>query len=215
MSAHAYWDTWVTLPTGQVVRQIPYSALNLSKITVGSRDFVIKGHKTQITRWLLDHQSLTVVTDKGYGKHIHLILREVAPTAGEELAKAWAGNFAGVSGVGTGVVTMTNMAVQTSGAAGGQVMGAAQTVLTNPSAFSADAVGDLWASGAQNSGGGTKKPSKFARAIDRIFGSSMFLRISAAQGTFSNTGAAKNTVGELPSGSNCAAIAGRFASLDS
>ena len=214
MSAHAYWDTWVTMPTGQVVRQIPYAALNLGKITVGSRDFVIKGHKTQITRWLLDHQSVPVVADQGHGNRIYLILRGVAPTVQEEFAKAFAGNFGGVSGIGTGVTTITNVAMQGSGAAGGGGMGALHSALTNPSAFSADAVGDLWASGAQNSGGGTKKPSKFARTIDRVFGSSMILRISAAQGTFSDTGAARNTVAEMPSATPCSAIAGRFATLE-
>jgi hypothetical protein len=216
MGVHAYWDTWVTAGSGHVIRQIPYSALRTRKIHIGSRDFVIKGHRTDIVRWLLKHQDVPIVTNKEYGDKVYLILRGVAPTVQEEFAKAFAGNFAGVSGPGTAVATMTQMGLELGGASQNvtQITGALQSALTNPSSYSADTITDEIGEHASQSGGGTKKPSKFARLIDNVFGSSMILRISAAKGTFSDRGVAKGSIGMLPSGANCAAIAGAFAHLD-
>jgi len=205
MSASAYWDTWVTTGVG-VIRQMPY--MGHARIIVGSRDFIVKGHKTEITRWLLDHGDLPVVCASDHGDTVHLILRGVAPTVMEEVAKAYAGNFAGMSGVGTGVATGAS---QVAGLAGGGSAGldAAVGVLTNPSAFSADMIGDKIGDAAS----GAKKPGKFARLADKVFGKSVVLRMSAAEGTFSNKGAAKGSILTVPSGTPLRVVAGVFARL--
>lgn len=211
MAAHAYWDSWVTTEVG-VIRQMPY--LGQSSIVVGARDFVITGHKSEITSWLLDHGNIPVKCDSGYGTSVYLILRGVAPTVMEEVAKAYAGNFAGMSGIGTGIATGVGHVAELAGG-GSDAMGAVIGALTNPSALSADAIGDKlpdMAEGIDNLQG-KNKPSKFAKAIDRVFGKSVVLRLSAAQGTFSDKGHAKGSIGTMQSGFSCMLIAGMFRQL--
>jgi hypothetical protein len=159
---------------------------HLKAITVGSRDFVLKGTQKQIVKWLYE-TDLPVKVFEGYGDEVWMILRGKAATVSEEMAKAYGGAI-GVGGLGSLVTTGVSAFTQV-----GPLVSALIGVATNPTDYSID--------------------SMVEKAMDKVFGSKVTVRLSSSKGTYASHGLVKDSVSKLPAGLSSKWTAGVVACL--